>query len=304
MDLLEKFESVEIRADTRISEADRIFCEAHQSAYENAGAALKELEYFWNDMVNQQKELLAPTDAASTNYLLSPDGLKISRDAIQTQLCSLHSLFIGHLVSYFSITYHFSISSQDVEANLLPQKPPDKWTDNCIELTKKYNQELSELTLHYNDILEQIFLQTGGRAFAEQALYELKKNCRRTAWNTYQKRADYTRKKSTLQFTHYACSFRSYYRANGSWELTDGVKDVLKGIAHFETGGFSTIPGALAKLINGYYLDSSEFDFPGCQKVQSLKMFKNRRVDIKFATEQHAIQFVEEYLGTVCPCEA
>ena len=304
MDLLEKFESIEVRADTRISEADRIFCEAHQSAYENAAAALKELKYFWDDMVSQQKELLAPTDAAPTNYLLSPDGLKLSGDAIQTQLRSLHSIFIEHLVSYFSITYHFSISSQDVGANLLPQKPSDRWTDNYKESVKKYTSDLQELALHYNDILEQIFLQTGGRAFAEQALYELKKNCRRTAWNTYQKRADYTRKKSTLQFTHYACSFRSYYRANGSWELTDGMKDVLKGISHFETGGFSTIPDALAKLINGYSLDFSDYDFPDCKKVQSLKMFKNRRVDIRFSEESYARQFAEEYLGTVCPYEA
>lgn len=304
MNLLEKFESIEVRADTRISETDRAFCEAHQAAYENAATALKELEYFWDDMVNQQKELLAPTDAASTNYLLSPDGLKISSDAIQTQLCSLHSLFIGHLVSYFSITYHFSISSHDVEDNLLPQKPPDKWTDNCIELTKKYNRELSELTLHYNDILEQIFLQTGGRAFAEQALYELKRTCSRGAWNLHQKRADYTRKKCILQFTHYACSFRTYYRANGSWELSSGLKDVLKGLAHFETGSFSPVPVAFTKLINGFYLDFSDYDFSGCQKVQSLKMFKNGRVDIRFSEESHARQFVEEYLGTVCPCEA
>jgi hypothetical protein len=29
MDLLTKFEKVEMKADTRISEEDRIFCEAH-----------------------------------------------------------------------------------------------------------------------------------------------------------------------------------------------------------------------------------------------------------------------------------
>ena len=34
MDLLTKFENVEMKADTRISESDRIFCEAHQAAYE------------------------------------------------------------------------------------------------------------------------------------------------------------------------------------------------------------------------------------------------------------------------------
>lgn len=36
MDLLTKFETVEMKADTRISESDRIFCEAHQAAYDSA----------------------------------------------------------------------------------------------------------------------------------------------------------------------------------------------------------------------------------------------------------------------------
>lgn len=303
MNLLEKFESVEIRADTRISEADRAFCEAHQSAYENAATALKELEYFWDDMLAQQRELLSPTGAAPTAYLLSGDSLKISGDAIREHLRSLHARFIGHLVSHFSSTYNFSISAHDVEANLLPQKPPDRWVDNYRELAEKYTHGLQELALHYNDILEQIFLQTGGRAFADQALYELKRNCSRGAWNVSQKRADYARKRCTLQFTHYACSFRSYYSGSGYWDLPDRTKNILKGIAHFETGSFSSIPPSLAKLIAGHYLDSSDYDFPDCCKVQSLRMFKNGRVDIKFATEQHAIQFAKEYLGTVCPCE-
>ncbi|MCI8287391.1 MAG: hypothetical protein HFH89_07020 [Lachnospiraceae bacterium] len=304
MDLLKKFESIEIRADTRITETDKAICEAHQSAYENAATALKELEYFWDDMLDQQKKLLASTDAAPTTYLLSHDSLKISDDAIHAQIRSLHSQFIRHLVFHFSSVYSFSISADDVETNLLPQKPPDRWTDNYKELAKKYVRDMQELTLHYNDILEQIFLQTGGRAFAEQALYELKNKCASGAWNISQKRADYIRKKCIIQFTRYACSFRSYYCANGSWELSDKMKNVLKGISHFETGSFSPVPSALAKLINGHYLNSSDYDFPDCQKVQSLKMFKNGRVDIKFSTEEHARKFMEEYLGTVCPCEA
>lgn len=304
MDLLKKFESVEIRADTRISETDRAFCEAHQSAYENAATALKELEYFWDDMVEQQKELLASTETAPTAYLLSHDRLKISDDAIQEQLRSLHTLFIRHLVSYFSSTYHFSISSNDAEASLLPQKPPEKWTADYKELTEKYNQELLGLSLHYNDVLEQIFLQTGGWAFADQAFHELRENCQQTAWNLSKKRADYIRKKCTIQFTGYACHYRYYSNVCDSWTLSDGMKYILKGLAHFETGGFSLIPESFSGLMAGHYLNSNEYGFPDCRKLQSLKMFKNGRVDVKFSEECHARQFADEYLGTVCPCEA
>ena len=40
MNLLTKFENVEMKADTRISESDRIFCEAHQAAYDSARTSL------------------------------------------------------------------------------------------------------------------------------------------------------------------------------------------------------------------------------------------------------------------------
>ena len=59
MDLLQKFETVEMKADTRISESDRIFCEAHQAAYDSARTSLPELGFIWNDMLSQQMELQA-----------------------------------------------------------------------------------------------------------------------------------------------------------------------------------------------------------------------------------------------------
>lgn len=302
MDLLAKFEAVEIRQDTRISAADRAFCEAHQAAYENAKSSLQELEYFWDDMLKQQDKLLTPAGASPSIYLLSHSSLKISGDAIRQQIRELHSLFITQLVSHFSRTYHFSISTENVKEKLLPQEPPNRWDDNYKEAVQKYGQDMLDLTLHHGDVLEQLFLQTGGRAFAGQALHELKENCRRAAWNPTTKCAKYTQKKCTVQFTGYYCSYRTYYSGGDSWSLSDSMKDIMKGIAHFETEGFSDIPHAVSRLMNGHDLDSNEHDFTGCQKVVSLKMFKNSRVDVKFATESLTRQFIDEYLGSIYPC--
>lgn len=301
MDLLEKFESVRPDTNTRISGADRAFCEAHQAAYENALATLQELGYFWDDMVAQQEETLSPVGTPPCLYLLSQGDLKISGDAIRGQLKSLHALFIGQLVSHFSKTYHISISAETIEEKLLPVKPPDKWTAEARALAEKYSHEPESLSLRYNDILELILFQTGGRAFADQALYELKESCLRAAWDAGKKRADYTRKNCTIQFTHYACNFRSYYRASGSWDLSEKMKAIVKGLAHFETGGFPDSQEPFTKLAYGRFLDSNEYSFSGCQKIQSMKLFKNGRADIRFSTESYAIQFVEGYLGTACP---
>ena len=299
MNLLTKFETLEIKADTRISETDRNFCAAHQAAYESARTSLAELGFIWNDMLNQQSELLTPTGASSETYLVTYDALKLSDYAIQQQIHSLHPQFISQIVSYFSKTYHFSINTNEITYNLIPQKPADRWKDNYKELIEKYMKDMDELSLSYTDVLEQIFLQTGGRAFFEQALHELKEKCHQAAWITSNGKPRFEQKKSTIQFTGYACSFRDWY-GGGVWELSSGTKDILRGIAHFETGMFGTVPCSLSRILGRYDSSDSQHEFPDCEKLQSLRMFKNGRVDIKFTSEAHAAQFIEDYLKTIC----
>ena len=57
-ELLEKFSAVEVKADNRITPADKQFCEKNQSAYEYAISSYQELAFFWEDMQKTQKELL------------------------------------------------------------------------------------------------------------------------------------------------------------------------------------------------------------------------------------------------------
>lgn len=299
MDLLAKFEMVEIKADTRISEADRAFCEAHQAAYDSARTSLPELGFIWNDMLRQQRELMASTGGSSETYLVTHNGLKISDHAVQDQVHSLHPLFICQLVSYFSKTYHFSINTNGIIDNLVPQRPTGRWDDDYEERVQKYTQALDGLSIRYTDVLEQIFLQTGGRAFVEQALHEIKEKCYQASWIPGNGSPRFEQKKNIIQFSGYACSFRDRY-CGGEWELTDRIKDILRGIAHFETGSLDAVPDGLSRVLNRYDSSDSQHEFSGCEKIQSLRMFKNGRVDLKFASEAYASQFIEDYMKTIC----
>lgn len=273
MDLLKKFEAVTATLDSRISDTDRAFCKAHQAAYDNAKCTLPELLCFWEDMQNQQAELLSGTDTSPTFFLASRDSIKLSDSGIQEQLFSLHSLFVGELVSFFNKTYHLSLSIRDIEDSLIPQEPGDRWTDDYEDRVREYTRAMQDLSLRYTDILDQIFLYTDGRELSEQALHELKEKCHEAAWNISSGQARFTLKKCTLLLGGYFCSYRDQY-GGGYWELAKDTKDILRGIAHFETGDFSTVPYRISKIIGTYSIHSDFHEFNDCDKILSLKMYK------------------------------
>lgn len=299
MDLLAKFAAVEVKSDNRISEADKAFCEAHQSAYDSARTSLVELQYFWEDILQNQEKLLEGTDTNGAIYLTGGDSLEISPEKINEQLKTMHNTFINQLVTYFSHLYHVTISNRCITDELLPQKPEchtyDKESREQYKKQKEqYESDLQNLSLTYDNVLEQIFSQMDGRGLWEQALYELKTKCHNGAWNYHNKKAEYELQKDILRFPKYGCS----YKGTGRWELWSACKDILRGIAHFETGSFSYIPAGISGLL-GYWVDCDLTIFHDCEKIKQLKLFKNGRVDIKFADANLAKQFVEDYLGTV-----
>ena len=301
MDLLEKFNALTVEADTRISPSDRDFCEKHQTAYEAAIQSFRELSFFWADMEKTQRELLAgqpDSQASYMTYLTSRNGPELSENKINDHIESLHREFISNLVHYFNSTYNVSISAKDVADGLLPQEPERSYPRN-EEAIQKYHEELQSLSIQYKDIVEQIIFRLDGRSFSEQAFHELAVKCHREAWNIYQKTAWYERKKSVIRFTGYCCSMKNWGWQD-KWELEDGIKDVLRGVAHFETGAFAVYPLGFSELLGYNYTSDNEQEFPTCKKVKRLKMFKSGRVDIYFTSEAYAEEFVNKYLGTVC----
>lgn len=297
-ELLEKFNAVEVKADNRISPVDKLFCEKNQAAYEAAISSYQELSFFWDDMEKTQNELLNGVEREKRhNYLDSQSKLYVSKSAINEHIMSLHGEFIRVIVGYFTSTYKVSISSCEVKETLLPEKPDsrygmeDKWA--------AYENQMQTIIVRYEDIVDQIILRLGGRSFTEQAFYELTQGCHNAAWNTSAQEAKFERKKDTLRFTGYFCSFTSYSYSYDKWELTDGMKSIMRGAAHFEADAYGVYPPELSELVGYGNSNRDIVEFSGCSKLVQIKMFKNGRVDLKFTTPEYAEAFVDRYLGNV-----
>lgn len=289
MSLLEKFSKVVVKADERISTEDKRFCEAHQSAYDDARSSLQELKFYWETMLDAQKQVLSSIGETNhTMYLSDHSNLDISVRDIEKQVRKTHCAFINRIVRHFNEVYHIDLDEGDIESALLPNRPEDRWRHGYEEEMERYNKQMLNLTLNYRQIIEQIFNQTDGRDLWEQAEFYLKQQCHSAGWR-YDK-PTYERKTHTIQFS---------YAVNYDRTLHESSKNILKGLAHFETGKIGILPSELDRIICAYKLYEDSFDFEDCKKIKKLRIFRNGRMDVRFSEEAHAIQFIEAYLGTL-----
>lgn len=294
MDILTKFEAITMKAALRLAEADQSFCKAHETAYHTALTFFQEMEYIWEDICKRQKDILSAVDSHAP-YLSTSGSFNVSAEQISEHMMALHSRFIANLVTHFNRYYHVSIDEYTIEQKLLPQKPSGP--RRTREAQEQYENSMLALSLNYEDIVNLIFEQMDGRDFREQALYELKDKCHNAAWNASNKTAEYEIKKNILRFPS-GCSYKNWLSL-GEWELYDSLKKILRGIAHYETESFELLPYGFDSLLGYRHSGSDTVEFPTCSKVTQLRMFKNRRVDIKFANEAIARQFADDYLGRV-----
>lgn len=300
MGLLDKFAEIEVKNDERISKIDKRFCEVQQESYDATRQTFDELRTFWKAAVEIQEEILfdLPDDHKCSNGFL--DIMKnLSVKDINEAIEDTQARFIERLVNYFRTTYSVSLDESVIKAHLLPEEPKGgRWNSNTEEWME-YHSQMRNLSLRYEQVLDEIFIQLGGRSFADRAVDEIKEKCHNAAWNKYRQKAEYEVKKDVVRFTSYACKYTDWY-SSGSWELNDGMKPIMYGLAHFETGSLHLLPHGFSNLVGWSRLNDPLIEFSTCEKVVQLRMFKNSRVDIKFASALLAKQFTEEYLGLVC----
>lgn len=302
MNLLQKFSQVEIRADARITEADRIFCQKHQEAYQAALDTFRQLLALWKEACGQQRRALYDSENSNyvwTHYLASKKFPELDDIQVSMHILEVHKKFISMVVSYLNATYHLTIDSEAVEETFIPSLTDSESED--VEVI------FQSLVLRYEDIIELILSWFDGRSFPEQAPYEMVMKCHRAAWKESNHQPNFEQKKNLVKIPNGACCYR-YARkekqisSSEQWVIDSEVKSILKGLAHFETGAFEEYPYGIDKLLSEEIVLFEWWDlweFEDCTKLERIKLFKNGRMDIRLTNEGYARQFVAEYLGTV-----
>ena len=291
MSLLDKFNAVEITSDSRITEADRNFCQSRQACYEYSLARLRELT----------AEIMAYTNDVVS---MSEDGKShyFAIKGYDEYIVATHTAFLQDITFYFTNKYKIKLDVETIKTSIIPEKPKYDRYDIDNGALQEYKKNLSEwdnmihnsLVVKYDDILDRIFSQLNGLTFNELALQQLKEDARHSANYIDRWRESPTKELFTIKGT--TISMEGCYREYSKWRIIDRIKTVVRAASHFEFGNFD-IPDidGWRELISHYDYPEEQYDYPDC-KIVRFKSYKNGRFDIKFASPQLARQFVDEYL--------
>jgi len=211
-------------------------------------------------LILKAKEFYAENEMS--NIFLSTKNLIKDLDE---KLSSKLDMFVSKIVTHFRSTYSVSIDSSKL---------------------RKYDH-----TVKYQDVVDDILLQMDGMNFSEKAHEEIKEAVRGTIYTSSKVKVQ-SLKVTIADYLYFESWFGSF-RNNRDESLTK----LLRGVELFESGK-TTSRDTLARIaydrIRKDWFD--EFNFTFMNKFESLKCFKNGKVELKFKSHELALQFAKEYL--------
>lgn len=316
MSLMEKFSAVEIKADNRISEDDKVFCLRQQAAFDKSGPALQKIADMMTAANEEQSSILDANEDYLSRYLVG-DGFRCEASYVLDAMKGRNRTFISAVVNYFSRKYNVELDEREIEEHLIPTGPKEPnlpWggyrnmsedeiasyreeLDTYKVEKEKFEQSLRVLPLRYERVVDEIFVQLGGFSFQEKAMNEFLSRTWNCCHSTYRDNAEeFEVKNDTLKLTGYWCRCKDdSWRSHDEWESTDSLKTLLNALAWYECGRMDEGNLWFPELFR-YDTERNFFETYNMEKVKSVKLFKNGRVDIKFRSVAYVQEFVETCL--------
>lgn len=316
MSLMEKFSAVEIKADNRISEEDKAFCLRQQAAFDKSGPALQKIADMMTAANEEQSSILDANEDYLSRYLVG-DGFRCEASYVLDAMKGRNRTFISAVVNYFSRKYNVELDEREIEERLIPTGPKEPnlpWggyrnmsedeiasyreeLDTYKVEKEKFEQSLRVLPLRYERVVDEIFVQLGGFSFQEKAMNEFLSRTWNCCHSTYRDNAEeFEIKNDTLKLTGYWCRCKDdSWRSHDEWESTDSLKTLLNALAWYECRRMDEGNLWFPELFR-YDTERNFFETSNMEKVKSVKLFKNGRVDIKFRSVAYVQEFVETCL--------
>lgn len=313
MNLLNKFASVEIKADNRISEEDKAFCLRQQEAFDKSGPALDAIAKKMEAVMKEQESILGVGEENYAGRYVNGDGFSCNAGSAYGAMKQRNKTFITVIVEYFARKYKVELDREEIMKHLIPappQEPSLPWggyrdmSDEQIDGFKKrveayeqeeikYNEAMRAFPLRYEQIVDEIFVQLGGFSFQEQAMNEFLERTWKCCHNNWDDKERFEIKNDTLRLANGWCWCDDQWSWGPEWKPSDNLKTLLDALAWYECGRMGEAALWFPELCR-YSTKENQFDTNNMSKIKSIKLFKNGRVDIKFRNATYVQEFVEQ----------
>ena len=266
INFLDKFDVIDISTEQRISESEADYCKFQEKVFFETRDALKKSLQVITEVYEKYKD--QKSDGDEVNHLSTYSDLNVTEKRIR----DVYERFVSRITYYFQKRHKVSLSAEDIR--------------------RKYDEN----TITYSIILDEIFEQLGGLTFKEKAIEEIKAASREAIYN-----------KSKVSITKNKLSI-----IDGVWwyEAFDNSKKVsyddrrvqplFLALSHFEQGSVE-MHLQLSSIYRELNRGSGDYDIFSKyeineNKLESLRLYKNGKIELVFADNTTAEAFKNEYL--------
>jgi len=328
MSLLAKFNTVEIENTSRIAQSDTEYCEAQQALYANVLRHLRAMFEKLQGIRCAEEEFYASVESDNCYYsgtykhqIYEYKFVDVSKEGFSQTIEKTHKRFISQINDYFRKKYNVTIEDKEYNAYLRLEKPKSpkdysygysRMTDDEIAEYKNkqkiyenvydvYLDGIINAELHYDAIIDDIFVALDGFSFGEKADKEIRDAAIAAVSNRWNNNMNYSVKNGKISFdilSSYKCSIFNRYRVRLD---NDGYRSILKALAYYDSdqkyteiyGGWLSFTGYQREEPDGIYDTHEVYGY----KVSHFKYFKNGKFEVTFTNHANALRFAKEFLG-------
>jgi hypothetical protein len=283
MNILDKIKNVEISILDRISQNDIDFCKKQQNEYLKVFLQLDEKkEQFekehklFNESFNINRALknynngtIHIQSAQTENFDSCLFDPVYSLYAINKLIDKLNASFVHEIKYYFISTYSIG-----------------KTLENFNFLT----DENKSSQLRFEDIINFIFSHIGNVNLNEQGIEEMKQQLKKGFWSGVKM------SKNKISFIDYV-SFYNTFSRNEIHYSDELMMNLCKALSYFENESLKTLQmfESVIPQRNEEVLFSTNYITSDSEKLESVKFFKNRRLDLNFNSTEQANAFFQMF---------
>lgn len=260
MNLLNKFETVKIDISSKISESDMVYLEELQKEFDAFLKYIRKLQNFLNEN--------ALDNTIYRSLIMFNETEKLLKEKTKD--------FINKVVWYFRKTYKVTLDEE---------KPKEKF----------------DHTVTWQTLVKEIIAQLGGFDFNEKAAAEIKENLRKEIG-----RSDKLEIKGQRLIINWFLSLEESYTRGElkiNYQYRERLRNLFLAITHFENGSSELPIDFNHHLLTGNSMPREkmlgEHVITGFNTLKSIRLFLNRKVELKFTSSDACEKFAREYCGRV-----